>query len=737
MPEQRSNVVPLNTLSSSALLFEIETLFSNLLNQHITPQLEPALDALIKYTAQKLESATNNTDLMLFMEVEQKLKRNKSQLIENYSSLLANEFSLWSDISSATSEDISDTTTANDLSLIDNTILEQKLAWQAAARQMEMCEQLQNLYNCESRLENLTSTDPERIPIGSIVLCEGFANTLAPLNIDLEITQELLSQFARHLKSAVAKIWERADEELSAMGLELTAPKISTYTETPDHSSSAHLSNSTNVSSDETGALDQTMVDAIARQVVTKVENLLGHSSGNLANGEDSTPSLSSACFATSDLTLTLTSIQSELSGQHSIICNLTESIKNALLSRGLNQNLSPRQEDMIDMVGLLFEYIIDDHELPETVKNLIGLLQIPVLKLALIEKEFLSDRNHPGRQLLNDMTSAGMHCKDSDDPVVHLIKKTVKNILHSFIDNPNIFSDCLNVFNNSLIMIQRNELQSIEIDEWDFDKDELEDSYTDLPLETDSISQQADEKPSPVDETIAFYCEHYNIPDSISELVSTGWKKVLQFSHDQNHSEDQWFHRVNTLEMLLWNIQENHQTETNENDWLVLKNNIIDLFSEVELSPFVVAEWLHSINKMTNNLIDLEEEIIIEKNEQPSNEQIYTPMTDIEPENSDTETEPPDFNSELCENITIPNLSVGQWVEFIGKNDRRLQCKLSTINHRSDRYLFINKSGMKVAEWSGVELKKAIKNQKIVILDNHQFFDRALQAVMGNFLKF
>ena len=739
MSEQGSNIVPLNSTSSSVLQFEIETLFHNLLTQYILPQLPSTTNAIVDFISKKLSSATSNTDLMYLMEVEQKLKQNKDQLIDNFSEILFNRISPWMQGDNAEQEATKQASSEHDLSLIDNSVLEQKLALQAAARQMSMSEQLQNLYNCESRLEDFSSTEPELIPIGPLAICDCFANALSPLSLNLEITEELLLQFAFQLKSFSAKMWQEADHRLNAMGLELKAPKISTYSKLQEESKISETVT-------ETEGMDSQLIDNIARQVVTRIEALLGQQfTGDSSEARLTASPAPLPSFAANDLASTLTSIQCELNEQHSTISNLSDAIKSALLSKGVTQSLSPRQEDLINMVGLLFEYIIDDHELPDDIKNLIGLLQIPVLKLALIEKEFLSDREHPGRQLLNDMTSAGMHCKDNDDPILHLIEKTVKTIIRNFTDNPHIFTDCLNDFTSSLLLIESHTIQAIEEDNWNTDSSDhnlepdiqLSDTIEPEVLSTDNNSDETPEASEcSIELVISAYQSRHHIPDALAEMVSDGWKDVLRFSLEQNRSDEHWYHRINTLDMLLWNLQEEHQDKVNSDDWLTLKNYVLDQLNEVEFNPFIVAEWLHAINSMSDNdNINLEEEIIIQNKSEPEPVDNTVIQTNKHKENSDSE------NISLAPALTSEQAAgmpeIGQWVEFIGKNEHRLRCRLAMINHHSNRYIFVNKSGMKVAEWSVTELKKAIINQKVEILDNHQFFDRALQAVMGNFLKF
>jgi hypothetical protein len=62
-----------------------------------------------------------------------------------------------------------------------------------------------------------------------------------------------------------------------------------------------------------------------------------------------------------------------------------------------------------------------------------------------------------------------------------------------------------------------------------------------------------------------------------------------------------------------------------------------------------------------------------------------------------------------------------------------RLRCKLATIVQPGNRYIFVNRRGMKVAEKNRMELAIALKQRTLAILDESQVFDRALEAVIGN----
>jgi hypothetical protein len=77
---------------------------------------------------------------------------------------------------------------------------------------------------------------------------------------------------------------------------------------------------------------------------------------------------------------------------------------------------LSHFDEDTIDIVGMLFEVMLNDERLNNTVKALLSHLHTPYLKLAVRDKAFLRNRQHAARQLLDNMVEAGSRWVDERD---------------------------------------------------------------------------------------------------------------------------------------------------------------------------------------------------------------------------------------------------------------------------------------------------------------------------------
>jgi hypothetical protein len=62
-----------------------------------------------------------------------------------------------------------------------------------------------------------------------------------------------------------------------------------------------------------------------------------------------------------------------------------------------------------MDVIGLLFDYIFSDPSIPEELRSLFTRLQVPILKTALLDRSFFSDRKHPARRLLDHLAGAAI----------------------------------------------------------------------------------------------------------------------------------------------------------------------------------------------------------------------------------------------------------------------------------------------------------------------------------------
>ncbi len=90
-------------------------------------------------------------------------------------------------------------------------------------------------------------------------------------------------------------------------------------------------------------------------------------------------------------------------------------------------------QEDIIDLVGLLFEEMLDDNTIPNAAKALLGYLYTPYIKIALSDGDFFSNPEHPARLFLEKAIAASAIWVDEsnlEEGIYPFLKKTVYNIV-------------------------------------------------------------------------------------------------------------------------------------------------------------------------------------------------------------------------------------------------------------------------------------------------------------------
>ena len=77
--------------------------------------------------------------------------------------------------------------------------------------------------------------------------------------------------------------------------------------------------------------------------------------------------------------------------------------------------------------------------------------------------------------------------------------------------------------------------------------------------------------------------------------------------------------------------------------------------------------------------------------------------------------------------------MSVGVWVEFIGEDDMNTRCKLAAKINAIDKFIFVNRQGVKVVEKTKTGLARELKDETVKIVSDGALFSRALESVIGN----
>ena len=119
-----------------------------------------------------------------------------------------------------------------------------------------------------------------------------------------------------------------------------------------------------------------------------------------------------------------------------------------------------------LDALAEVFDYVFADQAIPLQMKYVIWRLQIPVLKAAMIDRDFFLSDTHPARRLVDTLASASVAWspeKGEDDPLYQRTEHTVQRVLAEFEDDLELYSDLLAEFTEFLFETEQQAQGRIE----------------------------------------------------------------------------------------------------------------------------------------------------------------------------------------------------------------------------------------------------------------------------------
>lgn len=128
-------------------------------------------------------------------------------------------------------------------------------------------------------------------------------------------------------------------------------------------------------------------------------------------------------------------------------------------LPPGADPVLPEEHGDTLDLVGMLFDQIAQEPQLSNAANTLLAKLQVPMLRVALDDRSFFTERNHPARQLLNAVADASFYWTSDDEQDRELIDKMgsiVDRLSGEYDGNPAVFSQLMGDLSQHLGTQQR-----------------------------------------------------------------------------------------------------------------------------------------------------------------------------------------------------------------------------------------------------------------------------------------
>jgi hypothetical protein len=114
--------------------------------------------------------------------------------------------------------------------------------------------------------------------------------------------------------------------------------------------------------------------------------------------------------------------------------------------------SLSRTDESTIDLLSAIFDTVFRDQNISQEIRDLIRFLQIPVLKAALVDKNFFFQEAHPARRLIDLLSRMGWEQrKGPDDPLFQAMQRSVDRVGRDYDHELSVFAEAVNELEASI----------------------------------------------------------------------------------------------------------------------------------------------------------------------------------------------------------------------------------------------------------------------------------------------
>ncbi|TFH48020.1 MAG: DUF1631 family protein, partial [Lysobacterales bacterium] len=492
-------------------------------------------------------------------------------------------------------------TSSADLGLVDENDLEETLAVTNMVRKIRTsCKQV--LYALERRIAELLAVDelkPEDNPFGPEAMCNAFKDACGQIDANVEVRLIILKLFDRHVGTEAEKLYADINDYLVSQGI---LPEIRHHVKIQpsaarpsEHPSYAQLGPGTHSIGPQFAGVPGSQPDADASYGQATRQWDASQAASHRPNPESASPIAGAAYLAPTSTVLLdalrqimdinfvnrtggqppgehqlrvinqLTHLQHgdtqaageklaslDISGVHTGTVNVLRDLKQATVINGIGE----MDTMMFDVVAMMFDFILDDKKIPAPMKALIGRLQIPMLKVAILDKGFFARKFHPARKFLNSFAEAAVgwsEDRDRNDAHYNKLESLVGRVLDKFDEGIEVFSEVIQELETFL----------------DQEESQAENNATSFADDIQARERLILARKN-AEERIAQCLTKATVHNVVREFLIGQWKELLFVRHfEEGDTGDGWTSAIQTMDDLVWSVapktldqDRNHLTE-------------------------------------------------------------------------------------------------------------------------------------------------------------------------------
>jgi len=378
---------------------------------------------------------------------------------------------------------------------------------------------------------------------------------------------------------------------------------------------------------------------------------------------------------------------------------------------------VDPLDMHTIELVGMLFEYMLSDDNLPDSIKTILSYLHTPFLKVAFIDPSFFEKTEHPARLLLNSLAEAGVKWVSNDGSsqyeIYTKVKHTVSRVLEEFEKDIKLFAELLLEFSSySKKISRRQELMEKRA----MEKVQGEEKLREVKIQVNKeVRSRTDGK---------------ELPSAILLLLLQPWSDYLAFVLLRYGDEsDTWKKAITAVDDMLWSIEPKHEGKDKSKQSELMD----DLLDVIEAGFETIGYDQNKGRKLIEAVVSLQKIAMqsqqVEAASAKVREDLESKAAEKAGDSKKADDQATPEEEKLVEHLKM--IEFGTWFEFEG--GKRL--KVAWYNSKTLHYMLVDQMGKKVAMQSGLELARSMLSgaARVIAGSTKPFFERALESIYQN----
>ncbi|HYQ22531.1 DUF1631 domain-containing protein [Stenotrophomonas sp.] len=377
---------------------------------------------------------------------------------------------------------------------------------------------------------------------------------------------------------------------------------------------------------------------------------------------------------------------------------------------------LDPQDEDAIDLVGMLFDVMLDERELEGRSRELIGRLVVPFVKVAMLDRRMFVQKTHPARKLLNSLAEA---CEgntgesQAERMLMAKVEEIIERLVAEFNENLAIFLTLEEEFRDFLVQHRRRvEIAERRAAETQRGQEKLEMARNRAGAELDRRIGDA------------------TLPPAIAEFLRQPWQHHLTLALLREGEDGASVAEALGLgDGLLEEVAEARRQIVGK-PWLQAWQPVLaKVFASVGVHGDAASAAIDALHGTLQGIAESRPEL---QRALPELPQVALPTAPL-PETSAVElggqVDTDDFDNADADRFR--RMEIGNWLDFVDKDGKVQAGKLSWVSPISSRLLFVNRRGVRFCVASPEELAVMVRLGRLRAHVDDGAFDSAMQGVI------